>query len=425
VSVKTLRYALGYDFHGVTPHPFVSESRTSSNIACIFLPSYCSALIILKNISKLMSAGNVDNSSTSSTTRKRTNGEAVSRHPANKRKRIGLDSIPDSTKSQLFERLIPNQFKVELYNAVARSAFPDFDNVLMAAWNVVSLYEHVGTEFGQLHHSITELKGVLVGLDISYRKERVAENNIKREAPNKAEQRPPGKESGPGSRDAPPISSNLETQVPTGTSEEQQSPSEGNYIQGSSNRPTSPQSLFVAEDQNSFTKHGRSHPPLPIPRKEAASTYRSISEDTTTELGPRSSSNVSHMRDLSSADEIKKHEYMAKIRAARGQLQKLETSTGLRSAARTNTVNLDERKGRSIGGDRREQDLPLAQWGLGEDGAFSETIASNVTQQSKYIHLGNSKLGRPKVGSGGTAPEAPMAHTLTNSNRNANSSKRD
>ena len=92
--------------------------------------------------------------------KKRKPGEPVSKHSSNKRKRVGLDTIPDAAKSSTFNT-IPDRIKVDLFNNVVKTAFPNFDNLMMASWNVVSVYSNVGSEFPEMHKAVVELKGVL------------------------------------------------------------------------------------------------------------------------------------------------------------------------------------------------------------------------------------------------------------------------
>lgn len=92
--------------------------------------------------------------------KKRQPGEAVSKHTSNKRKRIGLDTIPQDAKTATFDT-IPEKIKIDLFDNVVRTALPNFDNLMMASWNVVSVYSNVGTDFPELHKSIVELKSVL------------------------------------------------------------------------------------------------------------------------------------------------------------------------------------------------------------------------------------------------------------------------
>jgi hypothetical protein len=56
---------------------------------------------------------------------------------------------------------IPNQIKVDLFNNVLKTAFPNFNNLMMASWNVVFIYSNVSTDFPELHTAIVDLKSVL------------------------------------------------------------------------------------------------------------------------------------------------------------------------------------------------------------------------------------------------------------------------
>ncbi|KAL5121661.1 hypothetical protein ACEQ8H_000347 [Pleosporales sp. CAS-2024a] len=94
-------------------------------------------------------------------------GESLPKHPSNKRKAIGLDTIPQYAKTATFNA-IPNNIKVDLFNNVIKTAFPNFDNLMMASWNVVSVYSNVGTDFPELHKSIVELKNVLQDFEESF-----------------------------------------------------------------------------------------------------------------------------------------------------------------------------------------------------------------------------------------------------------------
>jgi hypothetical protein len=87
-------------------------------------------------------------------------GEPVVKHSSNKRKRVGLDTISEDAKTATFNA-IPNAIKVDLFNNVVKAAFPNFNNLMMASWNVVSIYSNVGTDFPELHKAIVDLKSVL------------------------------------------------------------------------------------------------------------------------------------------------------------------------------------------------------------------------------------------------------------------------
>ncbi|KAH4938746.1 hypothetical protein HBI46_125740 [Parastagonospora nodorum] len=99
--------------------------------------------------------------------KKRRPSEPISKHSTNKRKHIGLNTIPEDAKTATFNA-IPTTIKVDLFNNVIRTAFPNFDNLMMASWNVVSVYSNVGTDFPELHKSIVELKSVLQDFEESF-----------------------------------------------------------------------------------------------------------------------------------------------------------------------------------------------------------------------------------------------------------------
>jgi hypothetical protein len=92
--------------------------------------------------------------------KKRRPSEPIVKHSSNKRKRIGLDTIPEDAKAAMFNA-IPNQVKADLFSNVLKTAFPNFNNLMMASWNVVSIYSNVGTDFPELHTAIVDLNSVL------------------------------------------------------------------------------------------------------------------------------------------------------------------------------------------------------------------------------------------------------------------------
>lgn len=60
------------------------------------------------------------------------------------------------------------QVKVDLFNNIIKTAFPNFDNLIVASWNVVSVYANVGSDFPELHRAVVELKGVLEEFESAY-----------------------------------------------------------------------------------------------------------------------------------------------------------------------------------------------------------------------------------------------------------------
>ncbi|KAF2012701.1 hypothetical protein BU24DRAFT_494659 [Aaosphaeria arxii CBS 175.79] len=114
-------------------------------------------------------------SSDDANNKKREGPGDVIKHPANKRKKIGIASIPDSVKNAAFDK-IPEGTKAELFNAVAKIAFPDIDPVLTAAWNVVSVFQSIGTEFPALHTTIMDLHRVLLEMESKYTKVKIEQS---------------------------------------------------------------------------------------------------------------------------------------------------------------------------------------------------------------------------------------------------------
>ncbi|CAI6333397.1 unnamed protein product [Periconia digitata] len=99
--------------------------------------------------------------------RPRAAGDPIPRHAANKRKRIGLPGIPDAIKSEALGS-IPDHTRVILFDMIMKNAFPHFDNLMMASWNVVSLFSGTGTEENELLRAIAQLDAVLREFDDYY-----------------------------------------------------------------------------------------------------------------------------------------------------------------------------------------------------------------------------------------------------------------
>ncbi|KAL6164822.1 hypothetical protein ACJQWK_09544 [Exserohilum turcicum] len=99
--------------------------------------------------------------------RKRAPNEKILPHISNKRKRTSLDIIPASTKSRTLDTL-PNHVKIDLFNSIVQTAFPNFEDLMTACWNVISIYTACGTDFPELHRAIVELKGVLLDFEHAF-----------------------------------------------------------------------------------------------------------------------------------------------------------------------------------------------------------------------------------------------------------------
>ncbi|KAF1934574.1 hypothetical protein EJ02DRAFT_439768 [Clathrospora elynae] len=100
-------------------------------------------------------------------TRKREPNETVLQHTSNKRRRTGLDTIPEDAKRDTFDT-IPAHVKVDLFNSIVKTAFPNFDNLMVASWNVISVYSACGSDFPEMHRAVVDLKGVLQDFDEAF-----------------------------------------------------------------------------------------------------------------------------------------------------------------------------------------------------------------------------------------------------------------
>jgi hypothetical protein len=398
--------------------------------------------------------------------RKRSIGEPVPKHPANKRKRIGLASIPDAVKSDFFAR-IPDQFKIELFNSIAKSAFPNFDNLLMAAWNVVSVYEHVGSEFGQLHTSITDLKTVLQEFDATYRKERLAEREVKMELKHSEKEEEAVEAADSSPQETIPVTENAEATAATVNPPDtplfepqamDESPGEIPAMTVPHSSPTSLET--VATDIQPISS------PTPKPRKAPNSGSResSTSKDEASADERKKKSRVARMRQLHETDAIdelasevaRKEAYVSHIKSIRGKMAQLKSRSASSQGERKGThqysstsatgeqrhpgqsnafrTKPNERNGRHKENDRGDTGSANPQRSgpgrvidLSTDGTVEHTGSNDpkMLPPPTPIFLGNSKLGRPKTAStqNGMAPEAPMVHTGHNNKKDANGFK--
>ena len=99
--------------------------------------------------------------------RKQALNEEIVQHVSNKRKCVGLDAIPEDAKRKTFDT-IPSHVKVDLFNSIINTAFPNFNNLMIASWNVITIYTACGSDFPDLHKAIVDLKGVLQDFDESF-----------------------------------------------------------------------------------------------------------------------------------------------------------------------------------------------------------------------------------------------------------------
>ena len=96
-------------------------------------------------------------------------GYLVPRNEYNKRKRVGIENVPFEVKSQVFMN-IPGAIQADLFDAMAKAALPDVESLLVAAWNLVAVYIHAGSEDKVLHEAVTVLEGVLRKFEHSLKK---------------------------------------------------------------------------------------------------------------------------------------------------------------------------------------------------------------------------------------------------------------
>lgn len=99
--------------------------------------------------------------------RKRALNEEIVQHVSNKRKCVGLDAIPEDAKRKTFDT-ISSHVKVDLFNSIVNTAFPNFNNLMIASWNVITIYTACGSDFPDLHKAMVDLKGVLQDFDESF-----------------------------------------------------------------------------------------------------------------------------------------------------------------------------------------------------------------------------------------------------------------
>ncbi|KAF3053293.1 hypothetical protein E8E11_009823 [Didymella keratinophila] len=141
-------------------------------------------------------------------TRKR---KEIVKHASNKRQRVGLETIPKNIKSETFDA-IPAQVKVNLFDNIIKTAFPNFDNLIVASWNVVSIYANVGSDFPELHTAIVDLKGALEEFESAYAPSRTKSGKSKKEST------PVQQNGGSAGRTSTPVKEPRGTPVPAATS---------------------------------------------------------------------------------------------------------------------------------------------------------------------------------------------------------------
>ncbi|KAJ4379292.1 hypothetical protein N0V86_005337 [Didymella sp. IMI 355093] len=182
----------------------------------------------------------------------------IIKHASNKRQRIGLETIPENVKSETFNA-IPAQVKVNLFDNIIKTAFPNFDNLIIASWNVVSVYANVGSDFPELHKAVVELKGALEEFESAYAPSRT--KSVK----SRKESTPVQQNGGSGSRTSTPVKEARGTPVPAARSHVVTA------SQMQENNSTIDQRYH--EDDNDFHQH------MPPPRVPQASQHDDLSKE--------------------------------------------------------------------------------------------------------------------------------------------------
>lgn len=101
---------------------------------------------------------------------------------------------------------------MNLFDNIIKTAFPNFDNLIVASWNVVSIYANVGSDFPELHTAIVELKGALEEFETAYAPSRTKSGKNRKGST-------PVRQTGGGEERTPaPVKEARGTPVPTATS---------------------------------------------------------------------------------------------------------------------------------------------------------------------------------------------------------------
>lgn len=93
----------------------------------------------------------------------------IPKHISNKHNCVALDTIPVPKKIETLNS-IPEQTKIALFDTIVKTAFPNFDSLMTASWNVVSIYKECGGEDTDLHQAVGDLQRVLYAFEDALRK---------------------------------------------------------------------------------------------------------------------------------------------------------------------------------------------------------------------------------------------------------------
>ncbi|KAH6622291.1 hypothetical protein C7974DRAFT_425982 [Boeremia exigua] len=339
----------------------------------------------------------------------------ITKHASNKRQRIGLETIPDTVKSETFNT-IPAQVKVDLFDNIIKTAFPNFDNLIVASWNVVSVYTNLGSDFPELHKAVVDLKGALEEFEGAYgprtksgktRKEATPtqqDSDARRAATPVRTPRTPV----PVARTTPAVVSSQEDNdhhddgndhfqmPPPRTPEPRQHPSQPATLPaGPRHLTNTPPSPFQLPSSRPASPSTHIHPP---PRSHSHSHSRSTTRDRST--GPRASPST-HAPPGS--------ELMRKRQAYTASLSANSSHAGSSS-------EVPMRQYDGGGGGQHDREETYTDSGRNRVGKTEEEEeADRYRGGSALPHLGKSVLGARK--NGGKAPVAPMLHTRRDGGR--------
>jgi hypothetical protein len=286
---------------------------------------------------------------------------------------------------------------------VARSAFPGFNNLVMAAWNVVCIYENVGTEFPEFHKSITDMKSVLQELDAAHRKDRKAsrlEENVGLEQNGGGE----GDVTTPVPIDAGSVEAVQDEHIAGPAHQDQardmQPPLETNSHEH-------PRSQYESRT-NDLVRYSSTPPPVPTSLGKATPTdnnpeprpFKTSMLQQTYSNNPSPNPNPKGIRNPTPDEQKRREEIEARIKATQAETRKLSRPGNSASPPYSELGNFYQNRQRG---------------GRSDYGSSSGRPTNNTPSGRPVdgpVYLGNSSLGPKKNNTQGAAPVAPMIHTI-------------
>jgi hypothetical protein len=336
-------------------------------------------------------------------------------------------------------KAIPDQFAVSLFNTIAKAAFPGFDNLVMAAWNVVCVYEFVGTEFPGFHNAIVELKSVLQEFDATYRKERSVTRN---EQKNRQGHKGTKTESPAETANSVPTRYGQQITNIHDRLQEQHGPTmESDTMKFSTTStpmqaPDRPDAMTM--DGNRSPKPVRDYQSIPAVRppgeKKSSENFDPPKEPKASQNAQKQHTQPTGRTREMTAEEMKKQDLVTQLKDRQRQLHELKTGHKQTTALEQWSDNHHSNKNNNDCNERpiershyegnNSKPTPIGPKPTKKVRPFQEVDSKDeevkiphgseagVQSQQPTISLGQSKLGRPKAGAlgNGSAPEAPMIH---------------